>query len=472
MIKIKKSFVLLVVLQLCIQKGFAEIKLPEIFSDNMVLQQQSAAKIWGWATSSTTVKLSTSWDQEVYSFKSDTSGKWSVKVKTPIAGGPYTITISDGDEVQIKNVLIGEVWVCTGQSNMDLPLKGVRNIVKIKNSIDHIVTAKNSQIRLFTVGRKQASSPQENCSGSWGEASPETASKFSAVGYLYAKYLYEVLGVPVGIIKSAYSGTTIQAWMNEEQIKKYPFLLNKQAGPKGIKCSELYNGMIHPLMGLSVKGVLWYQGEGNHRGPELYAELLPLMVKDWRKQWEIGTFPFYFVQIAPYTYPDKGNAPKMRQEMANCTKTIPNSGIAIMTDAGEEFNIHPMDKEVVAKRLLYLALSKTYGVKGFTPSGPIYKNIEVKANKIEVTFDYAEGGLTTFGKPLINFEISGTDGVYKQANAKIVKGSVLVWNDAISNPVGVRYAFKNWVKGELYNFQGLPVSSFQAVNQKKNTDTK
>ena len=465
---IKKKLIIIIMMQFFFQKGFAEIKLPAFFSDNMVLQQQSEAKIWGWATSNTKVKISTSWDRKVYSFQSDSSGKWDIKINTPKAGGPYTITISDGDELQLKNVLIGEVWICSGQSNMDVPLRGVPNTVTIKNSIEHIVNAKNTQIRLFTVGKKQSTSPQENCSGSWGEASAETASEFSAVGYLYAKYLNDALGIPVGIIKSAYSGTAIQAWMSEEQIKNYPELLKAPAGPKEVKCSELYYGMISPLMGLSVKGFLWYQGEGNHRDPELYAALLPLMVSDWRKKWEIGNFPFYFVQIAPYSYPDKGNAAKMRQEMANCVKTIPNSGIAIMTDAGEEFNIHPEDKEVVAKRLLYLALSKTYGLKGFPSCGPIYKSMALEADKIVINFDYAEMGLTTFGQPLLNFEIAGADGIYSPANAKIVKGSIEVWNTSISNPVGVRYAFKDWVKGELYNSQGLPVSSFQAAISNQN----
>ena len=457
---------LLSILLLGFFKAESKIQMPSLFCDNMILQQQSHVLIWGKATPNKTIRIKTSWDSYKYTTNSDTFGKWQLRVHTPQAGGPFTLCINDGTEIQIKNILIGEVWLCSGQSNMDVPVGGVNNIVKIKDSQDHITNSRNPDIRLFTVKKQQSSTPEENCIGEWKEASPESVSGFSAVGYLYAEHLHEALGVPVGIIKSACSGTKVEAWMSDELLKEFGKTVEEPAGPKGIKAAELYNGMIRPLMGYTIKGFLWYQGEGNHRWPDMYKKLLPAMVNEWRTGWKDQTLPFYFVQIAPYTYADGGNSAFMRQAMTDCVDLIPNSNIAILTDAGEEFNIHPMDKDIVAKRLLYCALAGTYCIKEICSSGPVFESATKTGNKILVKFRNSQMGLTSFEKELKEFELAAADSVFVQAKAKITKEGVEVWNEQISEPIWIRYAFKDWVKGELFNFEGLPASSFQTFKIK------
>jgi len=442
----------------------AEVKLATIFSDNMVLQQQTLVAIWGTAIKGKKILISPSWTKKTFSTTVNDDGRWITKIPTPVAGGPYTIKISDGAILTLHNVLIGEVWICSGQSNMEVPMRGVANIVKIKNGNDYIIRARNSQLRFFTVKHQKAEKPVSDCKGVWVEANSESVAKFSAIGYLFAKQLQEILGVPVGIIGSTFSGTKIEAWMSEK------LLLDEFNIPLGTSAdkansSELFNGMISSIMGFGIRGFLWYQGEGNHTSPELYARQLPAMVEEWRTGWQMDKLPFYYVQIAPYDYNDKCNSAYMRQAMADCMKIIPNSGVAILTDAGEEHNIHPMDKEIVAKRLLYWALAKTYNTAGFAYCGPIFRSMEIKGDEILVKFNYAETGLTTFGKDLTNFEIAGSDTVYIQAKATITKEGVTVSSNTVKNPIAVRYAYKDFVVGELYNYEGIPASSFETLKK-------
>jgi len=444
----------------------AKITLPSIFSDNMVLQQQSEVLVWGRADANKTVSVRNNWDSKSKSVTSAADGSWKLKLETPVAGGgPYEIVISDGEEITLKNVLIGEVWLCSGQSNMDIPMKGVGKNVTIKDAEKYIAEGKNPQLRLFKVEHNQSEVPLTDVKGSWLEATPESVAGFSAVGYLFGKQLQEALGVPVGMIKSAVGGTTIAAWMSEKLLRES---FGIQAGSKAGKANatELFNAMISPLAGYAIKGFLWYQGEGNHGASELYARLLPAMVNEWRTIWGLGELPFYYAQIAPYNYRD-GKSPYMRQLMAECMKTIPNSGMVTLTDAGEEDNIHPKDKKVVADRFLNWVLAKTYNKSGIGYCGPIYNSLEIKDKKVTVKFDYAETGLTTFGNKLQNFEIAGSDTIYVPAKAKISKqGTVQVWNNSIKNPVAIRYAFKDYVKGELFNNYGLPASSFQTLQKR------
>ena len=460
----KITWFCLLLFLICAVSVRAEVKLASVFSDNMVLQQQSLVSIWGMANKGKKVQIAPSWTKKIFSVLANEDGTWRTRIPTPFAGGPYDINFSDGTVMTLHNVLIGEVWICSGQSNMEIPVRGVANIVKIMNCNDYIIRAGNSQLRLFTVEHQKSEKPAADCKGEWVEANSESVAKFSAVGYLFAKQLQEILGVPVGIIRSAFSGTKIEAWMSEKLLMDE---FNIPAGTSAAKAnsSELYNGMIRPIMGYGIRGFLWYQGEGNHASPELYARQLPSMVKEWRTGWGMADLPFYYVQIAPYSYNDKHNSAYMRQAMVNCMSMIPNSGIAILTDKGEEHNIHPMDKEVVATRLLYWALSNTYKMKGFACCGPIFKSIEIKDNEILVRFNYAETGLTTFGKELKNFEIAGADTVYVPANATITKEGVIAWSESVKNPIAVRYAFKDFVVGELFNYEGIPASSFETIKK-------
>ncbi len=444
----------------------AKIIMPAVFSDNMVLQQQSEVLVWGRTDAGKTVTVNNNWDSKSISVISANDGTWKVKIKTPAAGGPFELVISDGDELRLKNILIGEVWLCSGQSNMDIPLKGVGKNVVIKDGTDYIANSSNPLLRLFKVEHNSSKTPLTDVEGSWLEANPESVAGFSAVGYLFGKELQETLGIPVGIIKSAVGGTTITAWMSEKLLRES---FGIQAGSKAGKANatELFNAMISPLAGFGLKGFLWYQGEGNHGAPELYARQLPALVNEWRTIWGLGELPFYYAQIAPYNYRD-GKSPYMRQAMAGCMKTIPNSGMVTLTDAGEEENIHPADKKVVADRFLNWVLAKTYNKSGIGYCGPIYNSLEMKGNKITVKFDYAESGLTFYGKKPVNFEIAANDTVYVPAKAKITKkGDVIVWNHSVKKPLAVRYAFKDYVKGDLFNNYGLPASSFQTL-QKRN----
>ena len=458
----KINYLILVLLfEILGQSIYAKVLLPSIFSDNIVLQQQSKVFIWGKSDTGKEVSITSSWNKKTISVAVDKTGTWKAAIETPIAGGPYELVISDGEEVRLKNILIGEVWLCSGQSNMDIPLAGVPNIALIKDANQYILNSNNSNLRFFTV---DSSTGKDKLSfrGKWLVSNPESAAKFSAVGYLFAKQLQEHLNTPVGIIKCARSGTKIESWMSEKLLKD-EFGISTDEKTPNAKPAELFETMVMQIAGYGIKGFLWYQGEGNHRAYELYSRQLPAMVKEWRNQWGMGDVPFYFAQLAPYDTKN-GLLPYMRQAMAECVKTIPNSSIVILTDAGEENNIHPIDKKTVADRFLYLALAKTYQQKGFGYCGPIFKSLELNKNEAIVSFDYAESGLTSYGKELVNFEIAGKDTVYVRANAKLTKeGKVVVWSDSVKEPIGVRYAFKDFVVGELYNFMGLPASTFQSI---------
>ena len=462
----KKTIVFLIFgIQFFHFQSYAKISMPAIFSDNMVLQQQSKVLVWGKTDAHKPVVIAASWDKNVQTVDPDGDGKWKVAIETPKAGGPYDLKISDGDELVFKNILVGEVWLCSGQSNMDIPMAGVPNVVVIKDANPTIVHSHNDRLRLFTVGYSpnKKVNPNQNV---WQLAAPNTVSKFSAVGYQFACQLQEVLNVPVGMIKCARSGTRIESWISEQLLQNEFKIAPLSPSPQA-NTSELFNEMILQIAGYGIKGVLWYQGEGNHRDAELYARQLPAMVKEWRNVWGLGDIPFYFAQIAPFN--TKNNlSPYMRQTMADCMKVIPNSGVVILTDAGEENDIHPKDKKVVADRFLYWALAKTYEMSGFGYCGPIYKSLKIKGKEVTVSFDYTESGLTSFGKELLNFEIAGRDTVYMKASAKISKeGNVTVWNDEVSDPIAVRYAFKDFVVGDLFNGFGLPATTFQTLKKIK-----
>ncbi|MDQ8005870.1 MAG: sialate O-acetylesterase [Pedobacter sp.] len=444
----------------------AEIKLPSIFSNNMVLQQQADVAIWGKANKDAKVYIVTSWDKKKYSTIAANNGNWKLKIATPTAGGPYEISISDGKELILKNVLIGEVWVCSGQSNMEMTLRG--NSSPILNANQIILNAENPKIRLFTVKRASSLTAVEDTKSEWKETTSETAREFSALAFQYGQILQQKLKVPVGLILSSLGGTKIQSWMNAESLKPFPEVeivktLNGLASPHK-EATVLYNGMIAPIAGYGIKGFLWYQGESNRHEPELYGKLFPAMVADWRKQWGLGEIPFYYVQIAPFGLDSEGRSgPKLREAQLNAMKLIPNSGMACAIDAGMEKDIHPMDKTILAQRLAYWALAKTYNIKGIGYNGPVYNSMKIEGNKAVLTFDNAPY-LTSYKKDLTLFEVAGADKVFYPAEAKLSKNEVTVQSSKVQNPVAVRYAFKEWVMGELYNNDGLPASSFRTDN--------
>lgn len=445
-------------------KVHAHITLPSLFSDGMVLQQQSLVAIWGNSDKTQQrITVKPSWNNEKYVTVTDDLGNWKVKLETPVYGGPYSIEVSDGETMSLNNVLIGEVWLCSGQSNMDMRMGG-RYDEPVIGSLDAIITSRNSEIRMFTVGSKMASTPLTDCKGKWQEASSETVPDFTAVGYFFARKLNLVLDVPVGIIHASYGGSRVEAWMSKEGIEPYKYLQEVH------DASILYNGMLNPVIGYGIRGCLWYQGEANIDAPDLYTQLFPALVDDWRRQWGIGEFPFYYAQIAPFSY-NKGegkgkNSAFLREAQMKCLGHIPSSGMVVLIDVGDARTIHPMEKETVGNRFAYLALGRTYGRKGFPVTGPLYKSMQVEGNKIILSFDETGKGLTTFRKSFADFEIAGEDRIFHLANARLGKEAqtVVVSSPEVEHPVAVRYAFKDYVEGCLYNMSGLPASSFRTDN--------
>ncbi|WP_461533162.1 sialate O-acetylesterase [Sinomicrobium sp.] len=444
---------------------FAQTKLGALFSDHMVLQRETEVSIWGTDNPDTKISISTEWGEKA-SAVTDADGKWKLTVKTTDAGDPYTIEIKGSEKIVLSDVLLGEVWLCSGQSNMQMPMKGF-NGQPINNSNDIVLNSTNPQLRLFHVKRDMSDNPKENYEGSWKQATPEAVFNFSAVAYMYGSMLQEKLGVPVGIINSSVGGTRVEAWTRNEVLTDPKLGVKVKMGKSEMdknNASVLYNAMIHPLIPYGIKGVLWYQGESNRGNHEEYKTLFPAMINSWREEWGLGDFPFYYVQIAPYGYKGKINSAYLREAQLHSLQHTTNTGMAVTMDIGSKGSIHPPEKREVAKRLLYLALAKTYGYKGILYNGPVYKAMEVKDNKVHLSFDYAPNGLFNFGKPLSDFTIAGKDRKFHPAEAKITRGKLVVWSKEVPEPVAVRYGWSNYLVGSLFNLAGLPASSFRTDN--------
>ena len=451
----------------------ATVKPASIFTDHMVLQQQSNVAIWGWAKPSAKVKISTSWNKENYTVIADQNGKWKVKVVTPSPGGPYEIELSDGEKLILKDILIGEVWFCGGQSNMEMPMKGFKS-QPIMGSNEKILKSANNNIRLYTVPRSSTTERQDNSKPSqWKPAAPETVSNFSATAYYFGSLLSEMLNVPIGIINDSYGGSSIEAWMSPEDLKAFSEVKIPAKGDTIKEVSRtpttLYNGMLYPVIGYGIKGAIWYQGESNYERPDRYEELFPAMVSSWRKNWDNGEFPFYYAQIAPYNYAQlppyhiggKFNSAFLRDAQRKSLSKIANSGMAVLMDIGEEKSIHPAGKKQGGERLAYLALAQTYGIKGFGASSPDYESATFDKNKAVIKFQNVPNGLTSFGKELDLFEVAGADKKFYPAKAAITGSSITVSAEQVKTPVAVRYGFKDFVIGDLFGNDGLPVSSFR-----------
>lgn len=454
---------------------FAKVKPASIFTDHMVLQQQSNVAVWGWAKALSTIKISTSWNKKTYTASADAKGKFKIKVATPEAGGPFEMSFNDGELLVLKDILIGEVWFCGGQSNMEMPMKGFKS-QPIIGSNEAILKSKNSNIRLYTVPRSSITTKQENSKPSdWKLAQPETVANFSATAYYFGSLLSELLNVPIGLINDSYGGSTIEAWMSPEDLQAFPEIKIPKAADTIKEVSRtpttLYNGMLYPVIGYGIRGAIWYQGESNYERPAQYLELFPLMVSSWRKAWDNGEFPFYYAQIAPFDYAsfqptatDKPNSAFIRDAQRKAQTKIPNSGMAVLMDIGEFKNIHPAHKKQGGERLAYLALAQTYGIKGFGFASPNYDAITIDKDKAMIKFQNVANGLTSFGKELSLFEIAGEDRKFYPAKATINGSSVTVTALEVKNPVAVRYAFKDFVVGDLFGNDGLPVSSFRTDN--------
>ncbi len=442
-----------------------QVKLPAIFSDHMVLQAQSNVPVWGKAKPGSKVSIKTSWSKSEQTVTAASDSSWKIVLETPEPGSIHSLRINNGKVFEINDILMGDVWLCSGQSNMTMPLKGFPND-PVQGSMDEILNSKHKDIRLFDVGRATGLDPQFDLRGSWKVVTPENLANFSATAWFFGKTLNEVLHQPVGLITSSWGGSHIETWMSKNALNNFPEIdlpMSKEFTKAPNQTPTiLYNNMIHPIVGYGIKGAIWYQGESNKNDPLRYERLLPAMVADWRKLWQQQSLPFYYLQIAPFDYRSGLNSAFLREAQLKALSSISDAGIGFLMDAGEAKNIHPSDKKTAGQRLAYLALVNTYGVKGIPATGPVYRSLQISSDTAYVSFVNNGNGLTSKGKPLSAFEIAGADKVFYPAEAIITKTGVAVYNKIqVKQPVAVRYAFRDFVQGDLFNNYGLPASSFR-----------
>lgn len=453
--------------------AWAKVVLPSVLADNMVLQQQTDVNIWGKAAPGKTVTVKATWTKQPYKAQAAKDSTWSVSVKTPSAGGPYELTISDGELLTLRGVLVGEVWFCSGQSNMEMPMRGFDRQPLRDGSNDVIAHAKASTpIRMFVTDsdingswqRQWARTPQWDMKGRWCTNNPWDVAHTSATAYYFAKYLQEVLEVPVAVIVSTLGGSRIEPWISEEAMPV----------PVGGKVTQhvtphvLYNAKVAPLTRFAVKGFLWYQGESNRDNASQYCGLMKTLAADWRKLWNEADAPFFFVEIAPYDYgnPNGTDAALLREQQQKAAHEIPNSGMISLLDIGNHNFIHPVNKKPVGSRLALYALGKTYGLKGFGYEQPMYKDCEVKDGRIYINVTGAVNGLCPMWTSLKGFEVAGEDRVFHPAFAEIETQScrLAVSSTLVPNPVAVRYCFKNFAEASVFNTYGLPLAPFRTDN--------
>lgn len=632
----------LVLLSVAAAAGLADVQLPAVIGDHMVLQRESEAAIWGWASAGESVRVSGSWTNTPVTVQADNKGHWMLKLPTPAAGGPYSVTIAGDNSITLNDVLIGEVWLCSGQSNMEWPLAGV----DADDARAAIPKADDAELRLFNVPNTISLTPRIDCAGEWQTSTPDTASRFSATAYFFGRALRRELGVPVGLVDADWGGTRAEAWMSAEALDAYPELVDQvayvraasqgpneraslqkeintrwwdridqganvskdwfapgkaadwkamtlpanlgpdgldqfdgvvyfrrdielptswagkpvtlnlgpiddyddvwvngvhvggmhddgqwnvnrryevpgeavkggintiairmldQAGPGGVfgdpgqmyvqrddtrvsvagpwmyqrgnalselpqrgslsvhanTATALYNGMITPVQPFTIRGAIWYQGESNVGTWKLYQRVFPGLIESWRNAWGQGDFSFYFVQIAPFNYGGNEVQPPLLREAQNYALQLRNTGVVVTTDIGNPVNIHPMKKVDVGERLAAWALANDYGRTDVAYSGPMQKGMIVDGSRIRILFDHAEGGLVARGGDLTHFQIAGGDRKFVPAQARIDGDQVVVWSDAVPEPVAVRFGWGAAPEPNLFNGAGLPACPFR-----------
>ena len=495
----------------------AELKLPAIIGDNMVLQQKQANPVWGWDTPGTEVTVT--FAGQTKTAKADEKGKWTVKLDAvPANAQPATITIKGSSTKELKNVLVGEVWICSGQSNMGFNLSSVWDA-----DLD-IAQAKFPQIRLISVPQVGTQEIQDDFKGQWEECSPTNAGQFTAVGYHFGRVLHEMLGVPVGLIDNAWGGSACEAWVKRDLLEKDPRFaaiiarwkliessftqeaFDKQMAEYKVKAAawfkarteaakagtfftdlaprapqnlmtgqgrpgNLYAGVLHPTIGYGIKGVIWYQGESNAGRAKEYRDLFPFMIEHWRKEWKQGDFPFYWVQLADYkpsqTWPADSDWAELREAQTLTMSKLPKTGQCVITDLGEANDIHPKNKRDVAERLARWALVNDYGQK-LVYRSPELKDAKFDGGKALLTFDYAPQGLRTVDTDEAKgFAICGEDKKWVWAKASIIGGSkrgtnqIEVSAEGVVKPVAVRYAWADNPVCNVFSAEGLPVTPFR-----------
>lgn len=453
------------------------VELPDIISDNAVLQQNSAARLWGWTEPGRKVNVTPSWDGKTYTAKADKTGRWDVNVNTPEASfTPWSITFDDGkDPKTISNVLIGEVWFCSGQSNMEMPLRGF-GIQPIEGAGQAIAySGKYPHIRMANVPKRQEYEVQDRVPGKWNVSSPANAAEFSALAYFFARSLADIINTPVGIINCAYGGSKLESWLPKEKLDTYPGYdmaaeKNDTTVDPWHRIGVLYNGMLHPLIGYTVKGFLWNQGESNVGKHNEYPSHQRDMVELWRKEWGNPDLPFYFVEMPPWSYgaPEADYAAKFRECQHEAARITPNSDIVCTTDLIYPYeleDVHASRKQPIGERLAFLAAAKTYGIKGIHTQYPTFKDVDYQGDKAVLTFNNAYGGLNP-NRDIQGFEVAGEDRVFHPATAVEDWNTftITVSSPEVSDIKSVRYCFKNFAIGTLRDMLGLPLVPFRTDN--------
>ena len=500
----KRLVLTFILLAASISHCLAEIRTCAIFSDSMVLQRNKPIHVWGWADAGASVDVKIG-DTSVTA-EADPKGRFDAELPEMKAGGPHQLTIkSGGDEVTFRDVLIGEVWVCSGQSNMGWS-------VAASNDADlESLSANYPNLRLISVPQVGTQEPQDTFNGQWQPCTPETVKQFSGVGYFFGRQLHQTLDIPVGLIDNAWGGSAAEAWVKrdvlrengtfdellerwrqteatydfEAETKKYKENLakwreNKQgrrpSPPRNPltgqhRPANLYNGVLHPIIGYTIQGAIWYQGESNAGRAYQYRELFPLMIRHWRNEWKQGDFSFYWVQLADYLSevdePGDSAWAELREAQTMTLSKLPNTGEAVILNLGEASDIHPKNKQDVGKRLARWALAKDYGYD-IPCQSPTYQSMSTDGDKVTLKFDHVGGGLDTFDvRELRGFTVAGEDQVFVHADATIVgKDAIVVSSDKVTNPVAVRYAWANNPICNVQSKEGLPMTPFRTDNWK------
>lgn len=449
----------------------SQIKLPSVFGDNMVLQQKENVSIWGQDVPNSQVYITTSWGAKSTT-KVDENGFWKTKIKTKKGSfNPENIEVKGTSTIKLKNVLIGEVWLCSGQSNMDMPMNGLGKS-KVLNAEEYLKKAENKNIRLFNNPRAASISPNFKIGGKWVNSEVTSAKKFSAIGYVFALQLSEKLKIPIGIIESSWGGTRIESWIPKKDLQKYkdikvgktlPKEQNKQKKP-----TFLYNGMIYPFQDFKIKGILWYQGETNRTNPKPYQSLMEDLIASWRMQWKDEKLPFYFVQIAPYNYVKykKGklnDANFIREAQLKTSQEVKNTGLVITTDLGDCNDIHPSKKAAVAKRLANFAFAKAYGFRKIYHKSAEFKAMSVKNSKVNIDFKFYNKDYFIRSDSVTGFAIAGADKIFYPANVLFHKNGkqITLSNKNVKTPIAVRYGFEACFESNLKTTSGLPIAVFR-----------
>ncbi|MHB1001127.1 MAG: sialate O-acetylesterase [Armatimonadota bacterium] len=455
---------MLVLVCICVTSSgvMANVNVNGLFSDNAVLQQGMSVPVWGSARDGERVTVEFQ-DQRVHTTAHD--GKWMVRLRPLKPGGPFVMRITGDNAIELRNVMVGEVWLCSGQSNM------IWTLGMSSNASRDVPEADAPMLRLFQVPPVTLDQPSDKLESNWRACTPDTARDFSAVAYFFGRELRRAKGVPIGLINASGAATMIQAFMPREVLDANPdfqpvFQLTFPPELQRLRPCGAYNGMVHPLEPYAVRGTIWYQGEANTHESALYRTLFPSMIKAWRSAWGQGDFPFLFVQLPPFesqeqiAFPRENEWAEMREAQLFVSKTVPNTAMVVTTDVGERHNIHPTNKEPVGRRLAMTALVKVYGDKG-VGSGPVYRSMVVKNSRAVLSFDSTGAGLEARGGELTGFTIAGDDMKFVPAHASIQGERVVVSNPEVPHPTAVRYGWSNYPEVNLFNKDGFPASPFR-----------